>query len=94
VLGKADAGMTGRLRRGPERAGLRVGRRPSGAAPLLTRTWLFPAAYRIAYLRLSTDNVGREGFFLGALSATMANDRKLLVGGESLHQRLATGHHP
>jgi hypothetical protein len=42
----------------------------------------------------STDNVWREGFFPGALSVNMANDRKLLVEGGSLHQRLATGHHP
>jgi hypothetical protein len=42
----------------------------------------------------STDNAARKAFSPAALSANMANDRKLLVEGESLHQRLATGHHP
>jgi hypothetical protein len=43
---------------------------------------------------VGTDNVSAGVFFPAALSVTMANDRKLLVEGESLHQRLATGHHP
>jgi len=43
---------------------------------------------------VGTDDVSAEGFFPAAPSATIAVDRKLLVGGESLHQRLATGHHP
>ena len=38
----------------------------------------------------STDNAAAKGFFPAALSANMANDRKLLVGGESL--RSAPGH--
>jgi hypothetical protein len=41
----------------------------------------------------STDIETVKAFSV-ALSANMANDRKLLVGGESLHERLATGHHP
>jgi hypothetical protein len=53
-----------------------------------------PRRLRIAYVHLQHRQRGREGFFLTALSANMANDRKLLVEGESLHQRLATGHHP
>jgi hypothetical protein len=44
-----------------------------------------PQRLGIAYVRLQHRQRGREGFFPATLSATMANDRKLLVEGESLH---------
>ena len=49
------------------------------------RSRLFPAASASRIFAFSTDNAATKAFFLTALSANMANDRKLLVGGESLH---------
>ena len=43
----------------------------------------FPVA-DAPYVRLQHRLHGPEGFFPSALSVNMANDRKLLVGGESL----------
>ena len=46
---------------------------------------LFPADAASRMFAFSTDNAAAKAFFRTALSANMANDRKLLVGGESLH---------
>ena len=87
AIGKVDVKLVGR-------AAPRDRTRAAAASRYLSVPSPFRLAVASRMFAFGTDNVGREGFFLGALSVTMANDRKLLVEGESLHQRLATGHHP
>ena len=82
--------MGGRTARAAGAGVARVSRVPC-LGGVRTSSVCVPASRMFAF---STDNVWRGGFSPGGLSVNMANDRKLLVGGESLHERLATGHHP
>ena len=72
----------------------RVSRLVPGLSRFVLPGLLVWRAGRWLVFALGTDHVGVWVFITAVLWVNMANDRKLLVGGESLHQRLATGHHP